>query len=105
MSSTGIKVIGWQKSQAPDDRSIGAQLDSEGLDYYQWSNGPGDVYSAHRHGFDKIIYVVQGTITFGIPEENITLELSAGDRLELPAGVVHDAVVGPHGVVCYESHF
>ena len=30
--------------------------------------------------------------------------LQAGDRLELPAGIVHDAVVGPVGVLCLEAH-
>ena len=27
-----------------------------------------------------------------------------GDRLELPAGVAHNASVGPEGVVCLEAH-
>jgi hypothetical protein len=30
--------------------------------------------------------------------------LNPGDRLDLPAGTVHDAVVGPQGVVCLEAH-
>jgi hypothetical protein len=30
--------------------------------------------------------------------------LNAGDRLDLPAGIVHDADVGPQGVVCLEAH-
>ncbi len=105
MLRAGINVVGWSKSQAPNRITIGAHLDSEGLDYYQWSSGPGDVYSAHYHSYDKIIYVVEGTITFGIPEENRTIELSVGDRFELPAGVVHSAIVGSRGVVCFESHF
>ena len=33
-----------------------------------------------------------------------TIELAAGDRLELPAGTTHDAVVGPAGVTCLEAH-
>jgi hypothetical protein len=27
-----------------------------------------------------------------------------GDRLDLPAGTAHDAVVGPDGVTCLEAH-
>lgn len=76
----------------------------EGLDPYSWSNGPFDVYSAHSHSYDKVIYVVQGSITFGLPELNQSLRLKAGDRLDLPAGVVHDAHVGSEGVVCLEGH-
>ena len=76
----------------------------QGLHPYQWSNGPHDVYSAHSHSYDKVIYVVRGSITFGFPEEGRKFEMKAGDRLDLPAGTVHDAVVGVQGVVCLEAH-
>ena len=76
----------------------------QGLSPYQWSNGPHDVYSAHKHSYDKVIYVVRGSITFGLPEEGRKILLKAGDRLGLPANTVHDAVVGPQGVVCLEAH-
>jgi quercetin dioxygenase-like cupin family protein len=51
-----------------------------------------------------MIYVVEGSITFGLPQEGQRVTLNAGDRLELPASIVHDAVVGPQGVVCLEAH-
>ena len=62
------------------------------------------MYSAHTHSYDKVIYVVQGSITFGLPELNQEVPLKAGDRLELPAGTVHEAVVGAQGVLCLEGH-
>ena len=71
---------------------------------YRWSNAPGDVYGAHTHAYHKVIYVVQGAITFGLPDTGEQATLQAGDRLELPAGVAHDAMVGPQGVVCLEAH-
>ena len=77
---------------------------NEGLSPYLWSNGAFDIYSAHSHGYDKVIYVVQGSITFGLPELNQSLTLKSGDRLDLPAGVVHNASVGSEGVVCLEGH-
>ena len=76
----------------------------QGLTPYAWSNGPHDVYSAHSHSYNKVIYVVQGSIIFGLPELNKQLTLKAGDRLDLPAGIVHNAVVGVQGVVCLEAH-
>lgn len=76
----------------------------EGLSPYAWSNGPHDVYAAHTHSYDKVIYVVRGSITFGLPELSQQLTLKAGDRLDLPAGTVHDAEVGERGVVCLEGH-
>ena len=66
----------------------------EGLSPYAWSNGPHDVYSAHIHGYDKVIYVVNGSITFGLPEFQRKVTLIPGDRLDLPKGTVHDALVG-----------
>lgn len=78
-------------------------MSDEGLSPYSWSNGPHDVYSAHRHSYNKVIYIVQGSITFGLPELGQQLTLNAGDRLELPAGTVHDATVGSQGVVCLEA--
>lgn len=80
------------------------RLRAEGLDPSPWSNGPGDRYGAHQHGYDKVIVVASGSIRFGLPARNEELELGAGDRLELPAGTLHDAVVGPEGVTCLEAH-
>ena len=56
----------------------------EGLDPSPWSNGPGDRYAAHEHGYDKVIVVERGSIAFGLPGDRRTVELAAGDRLELP---------------------
>jgi quercetin dioxygenase-like cupin family protein len=82
----------------------GARLRAEGLDPTSWSNGPGDQYGAHDHGYDKVIVVERGSIRFGLPAEERSVDLGAGDRLELPAGTRHDAAVGPSGVTCLEAH-
>jgi quercetin dioxygenase-like cupin family protein len=81
-----------------------ARLRSKGLDAAPWSNGPGDRYATHEHGYDKVIVVERGSIRFGLPADERSIELAAGDRLELPAGTSHDAVVGPSGVTCLEAH-
>jgi uncharacterized protein YjlB len=83
---------------------VAARLRAEGLDPSPWSNGPGDRYDAHAHGYDKVIAVAAGSIRFGLPDEGRTIDLAAGDRLELPAGTRHDALVGPGGVMCREAH-
>lgn len=82
----------------------GRRLRDEGLDPSTWSNGPGDRYGAHEHGYDKVIVVERGSIRFGLPTTAETLDLDLGDRLELPAGTRHDALVGPQGVACLEAH-
>jgi uncharacterized protein YjlB len=83
---------------------IAEPLRAEGLDPSPWSNGPGDRYAAHEHGYDKVIAVERGSIVFGLPATGQSIELFVGDRLELPAGTSHDAVVGPMGVTCLEAH-
>ncbi len=69
---------------------------------YQWSNGAGFEYMVHRHPYRKILYVERGSITF-TPNGGPAIALRAGDRLDLPAGTLHGAVVGDEGVVCWEG--
>jgi len=84
--------------------NVAGRLRAEGLDPSDWANGPGDRYSPHEHGYDKIIAVESGSIAFGLPSDGRSIELGEGDRLELPAGTRHDAVVGAAGVTCWEAH-
>jgi hypothetical protein len=80
------------------------RLAAEGLVAGSWSNGPGDRYGAHRHGYDKVLVCGEGSIEFELPESGRVAQLSMGDRLDLPAGTLHAAVVGPGGVTCLEAH-
>jgi quercetin dioxygenase-like cupin family protein len=98
------QVTPWAGSTTPTESTLRQIYADEGSSPYQWSNGPHDVYSAHSHSYNKVIYVVRGSITFGLPELGQKLTLKAGDRLDLPAGIVHDAVVGAQGVTCLEAH-
>jgi quercetin dioxygenase-like cupin family protein len=83
---------------------LDARLRAEGLDPGAWSNGPGDRYGAHEHGYDKVLVCERGSIRFGLPDRGETVELRVGDRLDLPAGTRHDAHVGTDGVTCLEAH-
>lgn len=100
-----IAVHRWPEKGSPTEEKLRARLSEEGLQPYRWSNGPNYRYSAHSHGYDKVVVVVEGSIEFNLPGKRRTVALRAGDRLELPAGTVHDAVVGGDGVVCLEAHY
>jgi quercetin dioxygenase-like cupin family protein len=104
MKQDGIEVHKWSGDLIPDEAAIRKILTAEGLQPYRWSNSPGDIYGAHSHTFHKVIYVVKGSITFGLPGTVDRILLYTGDRLDLPAGVFHNAVVGNKGVVCLEAH-
>jgi quercetin dioxygenase-like cupin family protein len=81
-----------------------ARLRGEGLDPYEWSNGPGDAYAAHSHGYDKVLVATSGSIVFHLIDSGRDVTLDTGERLDLPAGTVHGATVGPSGVHCLEAH-
>ena len=83
---------------------IEARLASEGLTASAWSNGPGDRYPGHDHSYDKVLVVAEGAITFGLSGLGRDVALGVGDRLDLPAGTAHDAVVSRAGVTCLEAH-
>lgn len=99
-----LRVTPWPGPDAPSRSALSKLMADEGLDPYPWSNGPFDVYAAHSHSYNKVIYVVQGSITFQLPVEGRDVTLHAGDRLDLPAGTEHGATVGAQGVVCLEAH-
>lgn len=83
---------------------LATRLRAEGLDAGSWSNGPHDRYGAHDHSYDKVLVVQSGSIRFGLPDFDRSVELATGDRLDLPAGTRHDAAVGGSGVACLEAH-
>ena len=78
-------------------------LRSEATGCYSWSNGPGDRYAPHSHSYEKVLYCVDGSITFVLEAEARRLELKPGDRMVLSAGTIHSAVVGPAGCTCIEG--
>lgn len=99
------RVTVWTGPELPTVAAIHALIEAEGFSYERWSSGPLDVFFAHSHSYHKIIYVVAGAITFTLPREGIQLAMKVGDRLDLPAGTIHEAVVSTLGVECFEVHY
>ena len=90
---------------SPVDRaSLEARLKAEGLEASAWSNSPGERFEQHVHDYDKVVVAVEGSITFGLTGYGVGFMLTPGERLDLPANISHDAVVGPKGVTCLEAH-
>lgn len=97
------RVTPWGGTTAPDEAALRAAFAAEGLHPSRWSNGPHYQYTPHTHPYHKVLYVLRGGITFELPEQGEVLTLAPGDRLDLPAGTVHRARVGPEGVTCLEA--
>jgi uncharacterized protein YjlB len=66
-----------------------------------WGNGPGDRYGRHDHPYHKVLFCLEGSIVFQTDTGDV--ELTAGDRLDLPAGTAHAATVGLDGCSCVEA--
>ena len=66
-----------------------------------WGNGPGDTYGRHAHDYHKVLFCLEGSITFHLAQGD--LELDGGDRLDLSRGIEHSATVGPDGCSCIEA--
>jgi quercetin dioxygenase-like cupin family protein len=80
------------------------RLRGEATGCYSWSNGAGERYAAHSHPYEKVLYCVDGSIAFVLEAQDAKrIDLHEGDRLVLPAGTVHSAVVGPAGCTCIEG--
>ena len=78
-----------------------ARLRAEADGCYAWSNGPGDQYPEHTHPYEKVLYCVEGSITFTLGDRDV--RLGPGDRMVLPPGTPHGASVGPQGCTCIEG--
>jgi quercetin dioxygenase-like cupin family protein len=79
-----------------------AEMEAFGWPVSVWSNGPGDTYEVHAHGYKKILCCLQGSIVFHT--DNGDIALKEGDRMLLEAGTAHSATVGSDGTRCAEAH-
>jgi len=89
-------------SPPPPEEAIARRLREEAEHCYRWSNGPGAHYGVHSHPYRKVLYVAHGSITF-LPIGQPQVTMGHGDRIEIPPGTPHSALVGAEGVVCWEG--
>jgi mannose-6-phosphate isomerase-like protein (cupin superfamily) len=93
----------WRSEERPTEDALESIFRDEGLRPSWWSNGPGDRYAAHSHPYHKVLYCARGSIRFDLPASGESFELHPGDRLDIPPGTQHSAVVGHEGVRCVEA--
>lgn len=72
------------------------QLQEEGFEtLYVWEDWPDAYYSEHRHLGDSAHIILDGEMTLTMDGDSRTYR--PGDRVDVPAGVVHTAKMGPKG--------
>ncbi len=99
-----LKVTPWTDENQPTEETIRELLDQQDMKAYSWSDEPEKVHAGHTHGYHKIVYVLAGSIRFDFPVHHQTFTLTLGDRLDLPTGIRHSAIVGLEGATCLEAH-
>ena len=99
----GPQLTRWTGAEPPTEQAIERIFREARLSPSRWSNGPGDRYAAHSHSYHKVLYCVRGSIRFLCGPAEEPLDLAPGDRLDIPAGLPHSAIVGPQGVACMEA--
>lgn len=94
----------WPDPQSrPGETELWKLLREEGYVPDRWAGSPGQLYPDHWHPFDKVVVVARGSIVFKDCSTGMKYELLPGDRLLVPAGLLHSALVGPRGVSCFEA--
>ena len=99
-----LKITPWIEETPPTEEELRNSLIEQELVVFDWSGSPQGILDGHTHGYHKVLLVVSGSIKFEFPTRHKSLNLNPGDRLDLPAGVRHNAVVGADGVKCLEAH-
>lgn len=86
----------------PAAGEIERRLRADAHGVHAWSNGPGDRYGEHEHPYRKVLYCLRGSIDFVLADGR-RIAMRPGDRLVIPPGTRHAAVVGPEGCACVEG--
>ena len=98
-----VQVKRWSGGQHPTMSNITRIMKAEGLRPYMWTNQANYRYALRSHGYSKVLFVLQGKIEINLPDINQTIRLRAGDRIDIPRGIRHSAIVGSSGAHCIEA--
>ena len=71
-------------------------LKQEGFAHvYEWTDMPNTEYPEHTHKGKVSFYITKGNIVLNVG--GVQTMVQAGDRMDVPVGVLHTAKVGPKG--------
>lgn len=101
--SNGIRVERWTAGDGPlTEKRLMAAMEREGYEVAVYAYREGTEFPEHEHAQDKCDAVLEGV--FRVTAGGVAYDLSAGDRIYLPAGIRHSAgVVGGRTVVSLDG--
>ncbi len=98
--AVGLCVDRWSGLDGPTALEIERALRAEGLEPYRYSDPPGTVYAPHRHPSRQVRWLLSGRLRVQVAGLD-DFVLGPGDRLDMPAGLVHAVRVdGQDPLVC-----
>lgn len=97
-----LRKYRWSPVYEAAEETLVKLLESKKLKTQRWTAEPAQLFAAHAHAFDKQLWCAEGSIVLTVGDKTITLQ--AGDALDLPVNMIHSAVAGMNGCVCYEAH-
>ncbi len=100
---SSVRVEYWRGGQHPTFSTITRLMQEQGMRPYMWTNSANYRHAVCSHGYDKVLYVVEGVLEFTLPDSNQRVNLRAGDRIEIPTGTRYGIIVGSSGVKCVEA--
>ena len=103
IKDTQVRITRWRGGQHPTRSIITRQMKKEGLRPYRWNNAPNYRYAVRSHNYNKVLYVLSGSLELTLPDSNQRTTVNPGDRIDIPAGVRHGTNVGKTGVECVEA--
>ena len=98
-ATKSIQVIKWTQPDLLSEQEAEARLHQEGFESFKWLDVPGVTYPHHHHAADECLWILKGEITFTVKDQEYPLQ--AGDRIYLPAGISHTAIVPKNASVTY----
>jgi mannose-6-phosphate isomerase-like protein (cupin superfamily) len=98
-----VRITRWRGGQHPTLSVITRMMKAEGLRPYMWMNMPNHRYAVRSHGYNKVLFVIEGMVELVFPDSNQRVVLRSGDRTDIPAGVRHGTIVGKSGAKCVEA--
>jgi len=91
------QVTLWDGRSRPDEDALRADLTAQGYQVVAWKSAPAEGFPPHLHIYPELMWLLRGSLTIILPAEDRLLELAPGDRVALPAGLVHGTMAGAEG--------
>jgi quercetin dioxygenase-like cupin family protein len=93
------RVSLWDGPGRPQEAAVRDRLAAEGYQAVRWTSEPGQCYLPHAHIYTEVLWLLAGSHTVLLPADRRLFELLPGDRIEIPAGMLHASLAGPDGSV------